>query len=131
MAAFRPWWQNASSPTREHRPAPSPVRSDKLDCLLAGHDQVSKPMTHPSAKLRRSRQAAVAALAFATVLMAIAPIRAEAKPSFSPAAPLERRTYTAEESKTLGDDARRRAEIQQHIWDRKMKAVSTGICTGC
>jgi hypothetical protein len=72
-------------------------------------------MTHPSAKLRRSRQAAVAALAFVAVLTAIAPITAEAKPSSSPAAPLERRTYTAEESKTLGDEARRRAEVQQHV----------------
>jgi len=88
-------------------------------------------MTRPSAKLRRSRQAAVAALAFAAVLMAIAPIPAEAKPSSSPAAPLEGRSYTAEESKMLGDEARHRAEAQQHIWDRKMKAVSSSICTGC
>jgi hypothetical protein len=92
---------------------------------------MSKPMTRPSAKLRRSRQAAVAALAFAIVLTATAAITAEAKPSSSPAAPLERRTYTAEESKTLGDEARRRAEAQQRVWDRKMKAVSTSICTGC
>ena len=88
-------------------------------------------MIRPSTKLRRSRQAAVAALAFATVLTATAPITAEAKPSSSPTASLERRTYTAEESKTLGDEARRRAEAQQRVWDRKMKAVSTSICTGC
>src|SRR3954452_16662794 len=131
MAAWRLWWQNASSPIRGHRPAPSPARSDKLDCLLAGHEKMSKPMAHPSTKLRRSRQAAVAALAFATVLTATASITAEAKPSSSPAAPLERRTYTAEESKTLGDEAGRLAEAQQRVWDRKMKAVSTSICTGC
>jgi hypothetical protein len=92
---------------------------------------MSKPMTRPSTKLRRSRQAAVAALAFATVLTATAAITAEAKPSSSPAAPLEGRTYTAEESKKLGDEARRLAEAQQRVWDRKMKAVSTSICTGC
>ena len=88
-------------------------------------------MAHPSTKLRRSRQAAVAALAFATVLTATVSITAEAKPSSSPVPLLEHRTYTAEESKTLGDDARRRAEVQQRVWDRKMKAVSTSICTGC
>jgi len=88
-------------------------------------------MTHLSTKRRRSRQAAVTALAFAAVLTAIASIPAEAKPSSSPATSLERRTYTAEESKKLGDEARRLAEAQQHIWDRKMKAVSTSICTGC
>src|SRR5215213_6203864 len=115
MAALRPSCRNGSSPIRGHRPAPSPARSDKLDCLLAGHEKMCKPMAHPSTKLRRSRQAAVAALAFAAVLMAIAPIPAEAKPSSSPAAPLERRTYTAEESKTLGDEARRLAEAQLHI----------------
>src|SRR3954471_24259506 len=115
MPAFRPLWQNASSPTRGHRPAPSPARPDRLGCLSAGHEkmskpEMSKPMTRPSTTLRRSRQAAVAALAFAAMLTAIASIPAEAKPSSSPAAPLERRTYTAEESKKLGDDARRRAE---------------------
>src|SRR3954454_22193607 len=131
MAAWRPWCRNAISPTRGHRPAPSLARSDKLGCLSAGHEEMSKPMTRPSTKLRRSRQAAVAALAFATVLTATAAITAEAKPSSSPTATLERRTYTAEESKKLGDEARRLAEAQQHIWDRKMKAVSTSICTGC
>jgi len=65
------------------------------------------------------------------MLTATASIPAEAKPSSSPAAPLERRTYTAEESKKLSDEVRRLAEAQQHIWDRKMKAVSTSICTGC
>jgi len=86
-------------------------------------------MTHPSMKLRCSGQAVVAS--FAVVLLAIAPITAEAKPSSSPETPLERRTYSAEESKRLGDEAQHLAEVQQHIWDRKMKAVSSSICTGC
>ena len=88
-------------------------------------------MTHRLTKLRCSRQAVVAGLAFAAVIMAVTPITAEAKPFSSPKTPLERRTYTAEESKRLGDEARRLAEVQQHIWDRKMKAVSSSICTGC
>ena len=87
-------------------------------------------MAHRSPNLRCSGQAVVAGLAFA-VLTAILSIPAEAKPSSSSTAPLEHRTYTAEESKTLGDEARRLAEAQQHVWDRKMKAVSTSICTGC
>ena len=88
-------------------------------------------MTHRLTKTRCSRHAVAAGLAFAAVLTAIAPITAEAKPSSSHTTLLERRTYTAEESKKLGDEARRLAEVQQHIWDRKMKAVSASICTGC
>ena len=88
-------------------------------------------MAHRSPKLRCSEQAVVAGLAFAAVLTAIISVPAEAKPSSSSTAPLEHQTYTAEESKRLGDEAQRRAEVQQHIWDRKMKAVSTSICTGC
>jgi hypothetical protein len=88
-------------------------------------------MAHRSPKLRCSEQAVVAGLAFAAVLTAILSVPAEAKPSSSSTAPLEHRTYTAEESKRLGDEARRRAEVQQDIWDRKMKAVGSSICTGC
>ncbi len=43
----------------------------------------------------------------------------------------ERRTYTADESRKLGDEARRLAEARQSVWDRKMKAISRSVCTGC
>ena len=88
-------------------------------------------MTHPSMRFRCWGQAVVLGVTFAVVLTATATITAVAKPSSSPAASSERRTYTAEESKKLGAEARRLAEAQQHVWDRKMKAVSTSICTGC
>jgi hypothetical protein len=100
-----------------------------LSYPAAGCGKGNKRMTHPSMKLRCSGQAVVAS--FAAVLLALAPITAEAKPSSSPKTPLERRTYTAEGSKRLGDEAHHLAEVQQHIWDRKMKAVSSSICTGC
>ena len=56
---------------------------------------------------------------------------AEAKPPSAPAGAAERRAYTTEESKKLGDEAQRVAETQQRIWDRKMKDVSGSICRGC
>ena len=102
-----------------------------LSCPSAGCGKGNKRVPHPSMKLRCSGQAVVASFAFAAVLLAIAPITTEAKPSSSPKTPLERRTYSAEESKRLGDEAQHLAEVQQHIWDRKMKAVSSSICTGC
>ena len=43
----------------------------------------------------------------------------------------EKKVFTAEESKSLGDAARRRDQARQHEWDRKMKEVSKGICAGC
>ncbi len=55
---------------------------------------------------------------------------AQAK-SPAPQAATERRPYTADESKRLGDEAQRLAEARQVIWDRKMRAVSGSICTGC
>jgi hypothetical protein len=94
-------------------------------------EEENKRMAHRSPKLRCSEQAVVAGLAFAAVLTAIISVPAEAKPSSSSTAPLEHRTDTAEESKRLGDEAQRRAEVRQHIWDRKMKAVGSSICTGC
>jgi hypothetical protein len=43
----------------------------------------------------------------------------------------EKKVFTAEESKLLGDAARRRDEARQHEWDRKMKEVGKSICVGC
>jgi hypothetical protein len=39
--------------------------------------------------------------------------------------------YTAEESATLARAARAKAEAQERVWDRKMKGIANGICTGC
>jgi hypothetical protein len=72
------------------------------------------------------------AAALAAVMLASSP-GVEAKPA--PASPLvttvKRPVISAEETKRLGDGARRRAEAQESIWDRKMKAWSADICTGC
>jgi hypothetical protein len=48
----------------------------------------------------------------------------------SPKVPTSR-TYTAEESAAMGRTARAKAEAQERIWDRKMKVITRGICTGC
>jgi hypothetical protein len=41
------------------------------------------------------------------------------------------KSYTAEESAAMGRAARTKAEAQEQIWDRKMKIITRGICTGC
>ena len=41
------------------------------------------------------------------------------------------KAYSAEESAALGRAARTKAEAQERIWDRKMKTIARGICTGC
>ena len=41
------------------------------------------------------------------------------------------KAYTAEESATMARAARAKAEAQERVWDRKMKIVTRGICTGC
>jgi hypothetical protein len=86
--------------------------------------------THPPTKVGRPGQG-LAALAFAATLTFMASMTAEAKPPSTPAGAAERRTYTTEESKKLGDEAQDLAEARQRIWDRKMKAVSGSICRGC
>lgn len=39
--------------------------------------------------------------------------------------------YTAQESAALARAARAKAEAQERVWDRKMKGIANGICTGC
>ncbi len=56
---------------------------------------------------------------------------AEAKPAPPRGDPAKRAVISAEETKRLGDAERRRAEAQEPLWDRKMKAWSTDVCTGC
>jgi len=41
------------------------------------------------------------------------------------------RQYTAEESATLARTARDKAEALERLRDRRMRAISKGICTGC
>lgn len=41
------------------------------------------------------------------------------------------KSYTAEESAAMARAARTKAEAQERVWDRKMKIISRGICTGC
>ena len=86
--------------------------------------------THPPMKVGRSGQG-LAALAFAATLTLMASMVAEAKPPSAPAGAAERRTYTMEESKKLGDEAQDLAEARQRSWDRKMRAVGASICKGC
>ena len=43
----------------------------------------------------------------------------------------QKRSYTQAESMRMGTEARRRAEARERGWDRKMKAVSGSICSGC
>jgi len=105
--------------------------SGSLSARDAGHN-LGLVSIFPWKKLRAlAAQAALAALAFSAILFSLEEITAEAKPSSTPAVLVQRRTYTAEESKKLGDEARRLAEAQQQIWDRKMRAVSGSVCTGC
>ena len=114
-----------------------------LEALLAGRDATGAALPigpgttgrttdaiHPPTKVGRSGQG-LAALAFAATLTLMASMVAEAKPPSAPAGAAERRAYTTEESKKLGDEAQRVAETQQRIWDRKMKDVSGSICRGC
>jgi hypothetical protein len=41
------------------------------------------------------------------------------------------KSYTAEESAAMGRAARAKAEAQERVWDRKLKIIARGICTGC
>jgi hypothetical protein len=41
------------------------------------------------------------------------------------------KVYSAEESASMGRAARTKAEAQEGVWDRKMKILMKGICTGC
>jgi hypothetical protein len=44
---------------------------------------------------------------------------------------LASKAYTPEESAAMGKAARAKAEVQERIWDRKMKVLMRGICSGC
>ena len=55
---------------------------------------------------------------------------AQERASRSPAS-ADKKVFSAEESKALGDAAQRRDEARQQVWDRKMKAIGKSICVGC
>jgi hypothetical protein len=85
-------------------------------------------MTTPSIwAYRRYRRVAAA---IAVVMLALG-AGAEAKPAPPAVTAAKRPMMAAEETKRLSDGARRRAEAQEAIWDRKMKVWSADICTGC
>jgi hypothetical protein len=75
----------------------------------------------------------MAATALLTLLMASHPV--VAKDRAGPEAGLPKvsagKPMTAEESAAMGRAARVKAEAQERIWDRKMKIITRGICTGC
>ena len=74
-------------------------------------------------------------MATALLAMLMAPHAAGAKDRGeqeveSPKVPASK-PYSAEESAALGRAARAKAEAQERVWDRKMKTIARGICTGC
>jgi hypothetical protein len=43
----------------------------------------------------------------------------------------EKKIFTPQESKAIGDAVQKRDEARQKVWDRKMEAVSKSVCVGC
>ena len=52
-------------------------------------------------------------------------------PDAGPPAVSASKPYTADESATMARAARAKAAAQERVWDRKMKIITRGICTGC
>lgn len=75
------------------------------------------------------RLLAIAAVSLMLLPAGVASAQNRAAPES--AAPAVARTYTPEESKKLGDDARRRAQERERVWDRNMKNLGASICKGC
>jgi hypothetical protein len=73
--------------------------------------------------------------AIAVLALFIASHSVSAKDTSEPEARIPKisasKSYTAEESAAMGRAARTKAEAQERIWDRKMKIITRGICTGC
>jgi hypothetical protein len=67
------------------------------------------------------------------LLIALYPVSAKAAMQPEAATPKVSalKSHTAEESAAMGRAARAKAEAQERIWDRKMKIITRGICTGC
>jgi hypothetical protein len=75
----------------------------------------------------------VTAIAVLALLMASHSVVAKdrAGPEAGPSKVSTAKSITAEESAAMGRAARVKAEAQERIWDRKMKILTRGICTGC
>ena len=73
--------------------------------------------------------------ATAVLALLIASHSVSAKDATEPGAGIPKvsasKVYTAEESAAMGRAARTKAEAQERVWDRKMKIITRGICTGC
>ena len=69
--------------------------------------------------------------ALTALLLLSSPLAAlEGQPSGRPIAETKK-VFSAKESQELGDAVRRRDEARQKDWDRKVKAITRGICVGC
>jgi hypothetical protein len=73
------------------------------------------------------------ATAVLALLMASHPVDAKDRtgPEAGPPEVSASKPITTEESAAMGRAARAKAEAQERIWDRKMKIITRGICTGC
>ena len=45
--------------------------------------------------------------------------------------PEHKKVFSAKQSKDIGDAVQRRDEARQKAWDRKLKAITKGVCVGC
>lgn len=64
--------------------------------------------------------------------MTWSPASASEKSPATQSGPRSTPAYTVgKNSKRLADKAQRVADEQQRQWDKKMKAISGSICTGC
>jgi hypothetical protein len=70
-------------------------------------------------------------LLFFAISFLVAASPAAAERASRPPVPADKKVFSAEESKALGEAAQRRDEARQQVWDRKMKTISKGICVGC
>ncbi len=96
---------------------------------------VTAVMPYGAASVRAIRHAPkgrlMAITAACLMLLPIGAASAQNRAAPESAAPAATRTYTPEESKKLGDDARRRAQERERVWDRNMKDLGASICKGC
>ena len=52
-------------------------------------------------------------------------------PSEQPAEPASSEAYSAEKAAARGDEVRRKDEVRQQAWEKKVKSITRGICNGC
>ena len=67
---------------------------------------------------------------FVSPLVLLPVAAAEGRNSRPPVAE-DKKVFSAQESKAMGEAAQRRGEARQKDWDRKMKSIAKGICVGC